>query len=518
MKKNAMKLIIILMITSLVMSLFATAVYSVYAKPRFVEQFIALGNKYLDDGKYEEAILEFNKAIQIEAKSTTARVGSAKGHIGIDDVETAVDLLKQAQEIDITNELLLIEMIELIKDLDPQAAYDMLMRYINEVGENAISGAIREMLDSAKEDPVIPVAVPVADTYAKPFSVRFVSDKVRIGHILRYTTNGTDPSADSDQYRAPIRVEENITIKIVGYNPAGNATEIETCEYILDTSIANDLEYMLAEARADFENTSTGTEVGNCIPGAKESFEPVMRGCIEIFERSILSYNDANYAYTRINDALYAFRQQIIVPTDRTALSGEIDSARQLLQGATEGNNVGNYRNGAKVKLQGVLDSCVPVFDSLISRQEQIDDAKNRLTTAIDGFKSSKITELDKIFIDAGAKTGKVTVSLLWNTNDDLDLHVTSPKGDTIYYSNKRGSSGGQLDVDRQVTEFVTNPIENIYWDNPPSGRYTVKVNVYTKRSNGSIPLKVRVLVNGESTLYELNVSGGMNNICTFDF
>ena len=45
-------------------------------------------------------------------------------------------------------------------------------------------------------------------------------------------------------------------------------------------------------------------------------------------------------------------------------------------------------------------------------------------------------------------QTGDVQVTLRWNTTDDLDLWVTDPFGDRVYYGNSQVASGGQLDVD----------------------------------------------------------------------
>jgi len=97
-------------------------------------------------------------------------------------------------------------------------------------------------------------------------------------------------------------------------------------------------------------------------------------------------------------------------------------------------------------------------------------------------------------------------------------LHVTSPNGDTINYNNKTGRSGGRLDVDRQVNSFVENPVENIYWSNPPHGTYTVKVNMYSKRTDGNVPFRVRTIVNGEAKIYNMTINDGMTTVCTFTY
>lgn len=44
--------------------------------------------------------------------------------------------------------------------------------------------------------------------------------------------------------------------------------------------------------------------------------------------------------------------------------------------------------------------------------------------------------------------TGDVQVTLSWNADSDVDLHVVDPSGEEIYWSNRRSASGGQLDLD----------------------------------------------------------------------
>ena len=81
-KENKVKILIITLITAIIMGISSITIYSNVCAPKFYDYFIDTGVKYLIDGKYEEAILTFNKAIEIEEKSTEARVYLGKGYIG----------------------------------------------------------------------------------------------------------------------------------------------------------------------------------------------------------------------------------------------------------------------------------------------------------------------------------------------------------------------------------------------------------------------------------------------------
>lgn len=71
-----------------------------------------------------------------------------------------------------------------------------------------------------------------------------------------------------------------------------------------------------------------------------------------------------------------------------------------------------------------------------------------------------------------------VTVTLRWTAPVDLDLYVTDPVLETLYFANPRTASGGVLErdarcADRQPAERV----ERARWTRPPPGRYRVGVD-----------------------------------------
>lgn len=105
-----------------------------------------------------------------------------------------------------------------------------------------------------------------------------------------------------------------------------------------------------------------------------------------------------------------------------------------------------------------------------------------------------------------GAKKGLVTVSLIWNTTDDLDLHLvrgeklpslgTYNNSDMIYYGNKQ-NGWGHLDIDMNVRPKTNKPVENIYMSHLEPGRFGVYVHYY--RSHTRMPsVKFRVLIQRE--------------------
>lgn len=100
--------------------------------------------------------------------------------------------------------------------------------------------------------------------------------------------------------------------------------------------------------------------------------------------------------------------------------------------------------------------------------------------------------------------TGDVQVTLYWNTVDDLDLHVTDPSGERIYYRNPRSRSGGELDVDANpgCGRPTTNAIENVFWpaNQSPSGDYLIQVVLYSycRTIDEPVPFTVRLRIDGQ--------------------
>jgi hypothetical protein len=105
-------------------------------------------------------------------------------------------------------------------------------------------------------------------------------------------------------------------------------------------------------------------------------------------------------------------------------------------------------------------------------------------------------------------------VSLSWFNFDDLDLHVHEPAGrgrhafeDHIYFRNKRGWTGGTLDVDMNAGQGTSREaVENVVWTAPPpDGAYRVVVNNYAHRETSDPGFVVEVESAGKLSHYSYN-------------
>lgn len=90
-------------------------------------------------------------------------------------------------------------------------------------------------------------------------------------------------------------------------------------------------------------------------------------------------------------------------------------------------------------------------------------------------------------------------VSLSWFNTDDLDLHALLPNGEEVYFRNKCDI----LDVDMNAgSNLVTNPVENLAFNRPKDGRYTVWVNQFHRRNNFDVGFNIEVESGGTLKQY----------------
>lgn len=91
----------------------------------------------------------------------------------------------------------------------------------------------------------------------------------------------------------------------------------------------------------------------------------------------------------------------------------------------------------------------------------------------------------------AGGEARGLEVTLLWAAPVDLDLYVTDPEQETVYFANRRSASGGRLVEDAACPpagkEAPSGEVrETIRWQEPPPGRYRAGID-YIDRCGGEI-------------------------------
>jgi Ca-activated chloride channel family protein len=135
-------------------------------------------------------------------------------------------------------------------------------------------------------------------------------------------------------------------------------------------------------------------------------------------------------------------------------------------------------------------------------------------------------TEFSGRLAGAGAQSGDIRVSLLWNNRNDLDIHVVTPRGEEIFYGHKQDAAGGFLDVDMNVAGETSKPVENIFWaqGRAPQGKYRVFVQNFDYHENERGPTEFQVEIKNGSEYSHFTGSisgtgkGSDTEVCVFDY
>jgi hypothetical protein len=95
-----------------------------------------------------------------------------------------------------------------------------------------------------------------------------------------------------------------------------------------------------------------------------------------------------------------------------------------------------------------------------------------------------------------GADEAELTVRLAFGSSADLDLYVTDPLGETVYYANTPSRIGGALIEDRRCVHDAPR-VETVHFAAPLTpGRYRVGVD-YPHACNedivAAVPFAIRV-------------------------
>jgi hypothetical protein len=148
-----------------------------------------------------------------------------------------------------------------------------------------------------------------------------------------------------------------------------------------------------------------------------------------------------------------------------------------------------NFLTETKTKIDAITETATRVGDNMVSKYQGFDfDLKdhwvntNTSKTSLEEL-TTEINEAEMLVTktdlnDLPGKDGVLQIGLSWDTEGtDVDLWVTDPTGEKVYYGNSTSASGGYLD--RDDTDGI-GP-ENIYWvDHIPDGNYIIQVHYFS--------------------------------------
>jgi hypothetical protein len=83
---------------------------------------------------------------------------------------------------------------------------------------------------------------------------------------------------------------------------------------------------------------------------------------------------------------------------------------------------------------------------------------------------------------NCGYLGGGIQVTTSWRGAADIDLRITDPSGEEVYFGHRQSATGAQMDMDANGECTATRPTaENIRWasQTPPTGRYEIKLTAF---------------------------------------
>ena len=140
------------------------------------------------------------------------------------------------------------------------------------------------------------------------------------------------------------------------------------------------------------------------------------------------------------------------------------------------------------------------VADVLLTLAQQLPD-QIRITFEVEdaaGNVSAPVT-MDTAIVKVG--TGDIQISVTWNVDNDIDLHVIDPYGFEIYYNSNASDEGGVLDLDSNPDcdiDHINN--ENVVWPTgtAPAGTYSVLVANYANCTSLATTYAVTIQKKGQ--------------------
>jgi hypothetical protein len=172
-----------------------------------------------------------------------------------------------------------------------------------------------------------------------------------------------------------------------------------------------------------------------------------------------------------------------------------------------------------EITIEAFIENILPKVDSiqillensqannLVSLIAPVDPESKSMFKWPNNFSWSYIGEVtdsikEKVKAAGGNVTGYLRCSLAWHNFDDLDIHLTEPLGEEIYFAHRNShSSLGSLDVDMNAGGSSSRtPVENIVHSNKTrvqEGLYKLRVHNYSKRETIDVGFEAEIEFNG---------------------
>lgn len=309
---STVKKIIIIAIITIVAATAVFVAFNVANKNDSPEHQLALAYKLLEEGKYDEAVIAFNKVIDIDSKNIDAHIGLSKAYVKLKDYDEAEKVLNKALEIDNKNKDVYEELI---------AVYELTNKYdkISDLIEDLEGIGLSSEADKLR--PNGPTSDLTSGTYNEPIEIALSGPGT-----IYYTTDGSEPTSNSSKYANKIKINsEGIhQVKAMVIDNRGINSKIETFNYVLTFE---QIKAPTSSLSPGAYTTSQSIRLGN--PNGKGKIlyslngkEPTLEynGTINITETTTIKarcYNEATGQRSELASWKYEIKKQTAAPTQQ---------------------------------------------------------------------------------------------------------------------------------------------------------------------------------------------------------
>ena len=197
------------------------------AETRQVRENVSTGQRYLSELSYEDAIVCFTEAVEVDPKNVEACLGLAQSYNGAQNYEEAEAAYLRLLELDSQNEAAYAQLSELYIRLGRlEEAAALLETAISQVE----SEEIRHLYEEAHPQP--PTFTLEAGSYDQRQEVAMEAGN---GCVIRYTLDGTEPDEESPIYQEPVVLPNgDTTIRAVAVSARGYTSDPAQAEYTIN--------------------------------------------------------------------------------------------------------------------------------------------------------------------------------------------------------------------------------------------------------------------------------------------
>ena len=339
-----------------------------------------------------------------------------------------------------------------------------------------------------------PTFTPAAGTYTSIQSVTIACDTQEA--VIHYTTDGSEPTANSPVYNGAIEVAQNMTIKAIALKEGWNPSQAATAEYVinlpqLEAPVFTPVSGEYNEAQTVTITAADGATISYKIGDGEYT---TYSGPFEVAESCTITAKATKTGYTDSEEssATYTIKYPVATPTFNPPAGSYIGAQEVTISCETEGATISYSTDGinwAEGNTVNVTESCTlyakatknGMTDSETSAEYVINYTSltvNPTTLAINEESGSFAVNGSYLLSDV-----VVTAHNGFSTSFSSESNATADWG---FYKDADNAVDGMVAVNYQGRELsATDNIDVVSGDKSEKVNVTYQADIYIVTDNG---------------------------------